>query len=152
MALVTILFAGCAPKTSNPYSTTAFISHDTQGILTLRGVSDEFDNNSKNEGQEVALAHAHKKAIQHLFYMGFPDTDFKNPLIVKGIAVETEKKAFFDEFWATGYKKFITNNAVTYQGCEQKKKCVKAVSTFKLNYNMLRKELEQKKVLNKIGF
>lgn len=153
LIIIAILFAGCSVKVANPYSISEFITHDTQGILTLRGVSDEFDSNNKDAGKPIALADAHKKAIQHLFYMGFPGTDFKNPLITKGIAVETSNKAFFDQFWKTGYKQYVTNNTAQYYGCEKKKsKCTKAVSTFKLNYNILRRDLERNKIINKIGF
>lgn len=146
------MLAGCGQKVVNPYSTSEFISHDTQGILTLRGVSDEFDDNKSGEGKQAAVEHSHKKALQHLFYLGFPGTDFKNPMIAKGKVVEEQNKAYFDQFWKTGYKQFVTNNKTEYFPCEQKSKCVKAVSVFKINYNQLRKEFERNKVLNKIGF
>ncbi|HZW76708.1 MAG TPA: hypothetical protein VFF21_00220 [Flavobacteriaceae bacterium] len=131
----------------NPYSTSEFLSHDTQGIITLRGVSDELS------GRAEAVEGAHKKAIQHLFYMGFPGTDFKNPIIRKGQQVETEHKAFFDEFWKGGYKQYITNNEEEFYACSTSAaRCVVGVVTFKLNYNILRRDLERNKVLNKIGF
>lgn len=151
-----ILAVGCkskAPATQsaslkkNPYSTSELLNHDTQGIITLRGVSDEMSSRPE------AVEGAHKKAIQHLFYMGFPGTDLKNPIIRKGQSIESEHKAFFDEFWKTGYKQYITNNEDSFYACESSSaRCVMAVSTFKLNYNILRRDLERNKVLNKIGF
>lgn len=147
------LFAACsAPKYVNPYSTSTLVSHDTQGILTLVGVSDELDNEKDDVGKAVATAAAHQKALRQLFYMGFPGTDFKNPLITKGQSVETQHATFFKDFWATGYKQFITDNKVEFTGCKEAKKCIKAIATFKVNYNQLRRYLEQNKVLNKIGF
>lgn len=151
-----ILAVGCkakAPATQssslkkNPYSISEMVNHDTQGILTLRGVSDEMSTRPE------AVAGAHKKAIQHLFYMGFPGTDFKNPIIRKGQSIESEHKAFFDEFWKTGYKQYIIHNEDSFFACESSSaRCVVAVSTFKLNYNILRRDLERNKILNKIGF
>lgn len=131
----------------NPYSNSDLLEHDTQGIITLRGISDEVTD--RQEG----VNGAHKKAIQHLFYMGFPGTDMKNPMIRKGKRVESENQAFFDEFWKTGYKEYITDNKNEYFGCSSyAANCVIVVSTFKLNYNILRRDLERGKILNKIGF
>ncbi|EPR73319.1 hypothetical protein ADIWIN_1750 [Winogradskyella psychrotolerans RS-3] len=148
LILVAILATSCgSQKITNPYSTSELIAHDTQGIVTLRGVSDEF------KGESEAEANAHKKAMQHLFYMGFPGTDMKNPMIQKGQRIETENKAFFDEFYKSGYKQYITSNKVDYYGCQtETKNCVTAASTFTLNYNLLRRDLERNKILNKIGF
>ena len=93
LILVAILVTSCgSQKMANPYSTSELIAHDTQGIVTLRGVSDEFKEEPEAE------ANAHKKAIQHLFYMGFPGTDMKNPMIQKGQRIETENKAFLMSF------------------------------------------------------
>lgn len=131
----------------NPYSNSDLLVHDTQGIVTLRGISDEVTD--RQEG----VSSAHKKAIQHLFYMGFPGTDIKNPMIRKGKRVESENQVFFDEFWKSGYKEYITDNKNEYFGCSSyAANCMIVVSTFKLNYNILRRDLERNKILNKIGF
>lgn len=153
MAIVLLFSFSCSKKIYvNPYSDSAVIKHDAQGLVTLRGVSDEYPIAKKDEGKEIALKNAHKKAIQQLFYMGFAGTDFKNGMIRKGISVETQHKAFFDKFWDAGYKQFITNSDVKFYGCKANKNCVSAVSEFTINYNALRAELEKNKVLNKIGF
>jgi len=161
LAVTAIMFVSCAKKMVNPYSTSEVISHKTQGLVTLRGVSDEFDDNRlkarldtrQQNQQQAALEDAHRKAIEQLFYMGFPGTDFKSPIITKGKSIESERKVFFDNFWKNGYKQFVTESKVQYYPCAQvKNRCTKAVSEFTLNYNMLRKELEKNKVINKIGF
>jgi hypothetical protein len=151
--IVAILASCGAPKyAANPYSTSTLLKHDTQGILTLVGVSDELENDKKGSGKEKAEAASHQKALRQLFYMGFPGSDFKNPLIMKGQSIETQHSAFFSQFWATGYKQFITDNSVEFTDCKETRNCIKAISTFKVNYNQLRRHLEQNKVLNKIGF
>ena len=74
-------------------------------------------------------------------------------MIKKGKIVEAENKTFFDEFWETGYKQYVTNTKNDSFRCEANTtKCVTVASTFKLNYNILRRDLERNKVLNKIGF
>ena len=134
-------------KYYNPYSESEFISKDTQGLITLRGVSDE-----KSVSQE-AINDSHKKALQKLFYQGYPGTDFKMPMISEGISVETKHKAFFDQFWASGYKVLITDNDTKVYDCSSNKVgCYSAASTFKINYNNLRKELEKAGVIRKLGF
>ena len=152
LATALLFSAGCSKKLYvTPYSDSSVIKHDAQGLVTLRGVSDEFLD-KKGEGKEEAVKGAHKKALQQLFYMGYAGTDFKNGMIRKGISVETQHKAFFDKFWAGGYKQFVTNSNSKFYGCAAEKKCVSAVSEFTVNYNALRTELEKNKVLNKIGF
>ena len=148
----TLLVSSCAKMYSNPYSNSTVINHDAQGLVTLRGVSDEVLDKRNVDGEEESLKNAHKKAIQQFLYTGFPGTDFKNPVIKKGASVETTHAAFFEKFWAGDYKKFITKNEVKYFNCKEKNKCISATSEFTINYNALRKELEQNKIINKIGF
>lgn len=158
LAVLTVI--GCKSKAvefkstelrKNPYSTAAaLLGHPAQGVIQIRGVSDEMPN------RQAAIKDAHKKAIQHLFYMGFPDADIldmKNPMIRKGIGIETEHKAFFDKFWDTGYQQYIIENEESFFACNSSaKECVVASSNFKMNYNILRRDLERNKILNKIGF
>lgn len=156
LGFITIVLIGCsspAPVVKNNtlkknlYSTSEFVSHDTQGIVTLRGVSDEV--NSREEG----IKGAHKKAIRHLFYIGFPGTDMKNPMIQKGQIVESQNPAFFNDFWNSGYQQYIVTNTDEFFACSSNAAgCMVGVSTFKLNYNILRRDLERNKILNKIGF
>lgn len=153
-AITILTFSNCSPKKvygKIPYSISEVVSHPTQGAVRLRGVGDEVKSKA-GSGNGKALKSAHKKAIQQLFYLGYVGTDFKNPMIRQGQSVEDKNKAFFDKFWDTGYERFITENQVEYYSCAVEKECVQAVSTFTLNYNMLRKELENNKIINKIGF
>ncbi|RLZ08337.1 hypothetical protein [Faecalibacter macacae] len=148
----TLLVSSCTKMHLNPYSNSTVIKHNAQGLVTLRGISDEVLDKRKTDGEEESLKNAHKKAIQQFLYMGFPGTDFKNGVIKKGASVETTHAAFFEKFWAGDYKRFITNSDVTYYNCKEKVKCISAVTEFTINYNALRKELEENKIINKIGF
>ncbi|NGY38418.1 hypothetical protein FQU23_012960 [Flavobacterium sp. XN-5] len=151
LVVLGLTLASCSKKMYNPYSNSEVIKHSTQGSVTLRGTGDEVDN-KKGKGEIVALKLAHKKALQQLFYLGFTGTDFKNPMIRAGQSVEDKHKAYFEQFWNKGYERFITNSTVTYYNCVQKQNCISAMSVFTVNYNMLRKELEDNKIINKIGF
>lgn len=151
LAVLTLVGCKSAELNKNPYSTSAsLIGHPAQGVLHLRGVSDEMPD------RESAIKDAHKKAIQHMFYMGFPDADIldmKNPMIRKGRGIETEHKAFFDNFWDSGYQQYIIGIDEKYYACNlTAKNCVVTVSNFKINYNILRRDLERSKILNRIGF
>ena len=151
IAVVALTLTSCKSTFTSPYSDSQVIEHSTQGSVTLRGTSDEIEGGKKDIGYNATKA-AHKKALQQLFYFGFVGTDFKNPMIREGIGVETKHKAFFDQFWNGGYERFVTDSKTEFYDCEQKSKCTVATSTVTVNYNMLRKELENNKVLNKIGF
>lgn len=149
--LVALTLGSCGTKVASPYTDSAVISHPTQGAVILRGIGEEIDGKKKEQELKSRRA-AQKKAIQQLLYFGFVGTDFKNPIIREGISVETKHKAFFDSFWNGGYERFITDAKTEFYHCEKKSNCTSAVSVFTLNYNMLRKELEANKVINKIGF
>ncbi len=151
VAFAALTLTSCKTTLSSPYSDSEVVSHPTQGAVVLRGTSDEIDGKKKEIGTKARRA-AHKKALQQLFYFGFVGTDFKNPMIREGISVETKHKAFFDKFWEGGYERFITDSKTEFYGCKNKSKCATATSTFTVNYNMLRKELEDNKIINKIGF
>ncbi|AYN04240.1 MULTISPECIES: hypothetical protein [unclassified Flavobacterium] len=152
LAVIGLALGSCSKKVYNPYSDSEVVAHPTQGSVTLSGKGDEVENNRKDEGKSVAVKLAHKKALQQLFYFGFTGTDFKNPMIREGKSVEDKHKAYFDEFWNKGYERFVTNSSSTFYDCKGSKKCISAVSVFTVNYNMLRKEFENNKIINKIGF
>lgn len=142
------VYTAPAPKMmKNPYSISEVISHNVQGAVVLRGVGDE-----TQDGKDAAVKLAHKKALQQLFYLGYVGTDFKNPMIREGQMIENTHKAFFDKFWDNGYERFITGTTSTFYSCKVENNCTTAVSEFTVNYNMLRKELENNKIIKKIGF
>lgn len=149
--LVALTLGSCGTKVTSPYTDSAVISHPTQGAVVLRGIGEEVDG-KKKELELKARRAAQKKAIQQLLYFGFVGTDFKNPIIKEGISVETKHKTFFDKFWNGEYERFITDGKTEFYTCKNKSNCSSAVSVFTLNYNMLRKELESNKIINKIGF
>ncbi|WP_121965545.1 hypothetical protein [Myroides sp. N17-2] len=151
IVVISLLLGSCAKKMYSPYSDSQLVNHTTQGSLTLRGIGNEVDGKN-GKAKEEAIKLAHKKAIQQLLYFGFVGTDFKNPIIREGVAVESKHKAYFDKFWSSGYQRFVTDSKSDFYDCAQKSNCVSAVSVFTLNYNMLRKELEDNKIINKIGF
>ncbi|EDM44318.1 hypothetical protein SCB49_04795 [unidentified eubacterium SCB49] len=151
LALLLVLGSCSTTKVYNPHSDSSVIAHDTQGAVTLRGYGPEVES-KKGKGDRNAVKLAQKKALQQLFYFGFVGTDFKNPMIRKGESVETKHKAYFDKFWESGYLRFVTDSKDTLYECKDEKNCVSASSVFTINYNMLRKEFENNKIINKIGF
>lgn len=136
------------PYETNPYSTSEFISKDTQGLLQLRGVGDEAKTTND------AILSAQKRALEKLFFLGFPGTDFKQPMIANTTqsTAEQQHSAFFTSFWNGGFQQFITSQTPKTYKCKNTTNCYTATSTFTINYNALRKELERNNVIRKMGF
>lgn len=132
----------------NPYSTSEYISKDVQGLVTLRGVSDEANSEAE------ATNGSQRKALEKLFYQGFPGTDFKQAMIsgYTKSTVEGQHQEYFKSFWNGGYKEFITKNDTKTYKCASKSNCFTASTTFTINYNNLRKELERNNIIKKMGF
>lgn len=151
IAVVALTLTSCKSTFTSPYSDSQVIEHSTQGSVTLRGTSDEIEGGKKDIGYNATKA-AHKRLYSNCFILDLWVQILKIPMIREGIGVETKHKAFFDQFWNGGYERFVTDSKTEFYDCEQKSKCTVATSTFTVNYNMLRKELENNKVLNKIGF
>ena len=155
--LTTIINCGSAEPTKtvyttpyevNPYSDSEFISKDVQGLAVFRGVSHE------TKTQHDAIISAQKRALEKLLFIGYPGSDFKQPMIgnVSQTTAETQHAAFFTSFWNGGFQQFITNNDSKTYKCKEKTNCYTAASTFTINYNALRKELERNNIIRKMGF
>lgn len=151
---IVLSVASCTSKPStqkydvNPYSTSELISKTIQGLVTLRGVSDEASSEME------AINSAERKALEKLLYQGFPGTDFAQPMIsgYTKTTIESQKNEYFKSLWNGGYKEFIVENKSKTYKCSGKNNCFTASTVFTINYNNLRKDLERNSVIKKLGF
>ena len=153
--LVLLAVVGCKPVHVAPYSDTKFVAHPTQGLLVIETRGDEVQGTSGKDAEKHAIDNAFKKGLEHVFFMGFPGTDFKNPMFREDrTAFEQRNARFLTSFWNGGYERFITNpKTIQVKPClDKRRNCNVATVQFEVNYNMLRKEFENKGAVNKIGF
>jgi hypothetical protein len=132
----------CSPKLQ-PYSGEVnFLSKEAIGTITVKSIG-----NGKN--QNDAIMDAEKNAFYVILFKGIPGTDLNVPLIENEDEVKSKHASYlkylFDD---TNYKSYIMSSS----NLIKIKKNKKISLNIKINYNSLRKNLEQNQVVRKFGY
>jgi hypothetical protein len=135
----------CSPKLQ-PYSGEVnFLYKEAQGTIAVKSTG--FGKN-----QSAAVADAQKNAFKVLLFKGLPGTELNVPLIADENDARSKHKEYFKKFFDLGnYKTFMmssteSSNLITVKGSK------KISVDVKINYNSLRKDLEQNQLIRKFGF
>ncbi|RMB58008.1 hypothetical protein EAX61_10340 [Dokdonia sinensis] len=122
----------------------ALVANEGYETATLRSTG---YGNSKDE----ALYQAEKLAFENLFFRGFPNSNFRNPIIgLDRNAIEKKHPTFFDEFYGNTMRTFISSS---YQSTPFQKSKGTHITTVDLtiNVNTLKKYLEDKGIVRRFG-
>lgn len=143
LLIVTSLFS-CKSTPSSYSAEVSFISKEEQGTITVRSYG-----LGKNE--KDAIKDAHKNAFNVLLFKGLPGTELNVPLVPNEYEAKNYHKAYFDNLLENGgLFRYLMVNSSNYQPIKVKE----GYNTFlvlKINYNSLRKDLEQNGVIRKFG-
>jgi hypothetical protein len=95
---------------------------------------------------------AEKNAFKVLLFRGVPGTELNIPLIENESEVTSRYKKYFDDLFVNGkYKTFLMSS--TESSNLMKVKGTKKINVdVKINYNSLRKDLEQNQVIRRFGY
>lgn len=134
----------CSPKF--PYSGEVnFLYKDAQGTIGLKSTG-------YGRNQFEAVRDAEINSFKIIFFRGVPGTELNIPLIENESEATSKNKKYFDDFFVNGrYKTFLmssteSSNLIKVQG-------TKEISiNVKINYNSLRKDLEQNQLIRKFGY
>lgn len=135
----------CSPKLI-PYSAEVnFLYKEAQGTIAVKSTG--YGNN-----QTDAVSDAQKNAFKVILFKGLPGTELNVPLIENEVEAKSKKAEYFKKFFDEGnYKTFMMSS--TESSNLIKVKGGKKISVdVKINYNSLRKDLEQNQVIRKFGF
>ena len=135
----------CSPKLSTYSSEVNFVHKERTGIIALKsiGYGKTFAN---------AVTDAQKNAFKVLLFRGIPGTDLSTPLIANEQEANLKNKAYFNTFFEQGkYKTFMMSSteSSTLTNVKGGKRIYVDV---KINYQSLRKDLEQNQIIRKFGF
>lgn len=145
--VLTFLFfiIGCAKK-NIPYSAEVnFLYKEAQGTIAVKSTG-------YGKNQKEAVEDAQRNAFRVLLFKGIPGTELNIPLV----ANETEARSKHPEYFknlldGAGYRSFtmLSNESSVLT----KAYGVKKINVdIKINYNSLRKDLEQNQVIRKFGY
>jgi hypothetical protein len=142
--VITLGLQSCSPKLQ-PYSAEVnFIYKEATGTIAVKSTG--YGNN-----QTDAVSDAQKNAFKVILFKGLPGTELNIPLIENENEAKLKHSDYFKEFFDDyNYKTFMmssteSSNLIKMKGLN------KITVDVKINYNSLRKDLEQHKLIRKFG-
>ncbi|WP_297868458.1 hypothetical protein [uncultured Flavobacterium sp.] len=143
LLILTSLFS-CKSVPSSYSAEVSFVAKEEQGTITVR--SNGFGKNEKE-----AIKDAQKNAFNVLLFKGLPGTEINVPLVSNEYEAKNSHKDYFDNLFENGglFKYLMVNSS---ESVPVKVKGGYSTSlVLKINYNSLRKDLEQNGVIRKFG-
>ena len=142
-----LLLSGCQRRTSTP--NVNILSKDGQGLLTIAA-------SGFGELQMKAEKEARKMVLQRLIFDGLPDetiADARLPLVPNAAQLSSAQRRSVDELMAEPYSdRFFLSMNRDDTGAPRASNFKKTRGfTLRVNYDLLRKDLETRGVLRKFG-
>lgn len=146
LSLIIILeFHSCNPKIQSYAAEVNFLHREAQGVISVKSTG-------YGKNQIEAVADAQINAFKVLLFKGLPGTELNLPLIENENDAKSKHSDYFKKFFEQGiYKTFImssteSSNLIKVNGTK------KISADIKINYNSLRKDLEQHQLIRKFGY
>ena len=141
-----IILLSCSSKTPNFYETEVSLLRKTDyGIISLKSVG-------YGNGRNSATEDAQKKAFFALLYRGIPNSEYSYPLIENEVTFKNNFPNFNETFFkSTVYKSFIISN-IESSNLINTSKGNKLYLDITINYEALRRYLEQNSIIRKFGY
>lgn len=136
----------CSPKIMPTYSGEVnFLYKEAQGTIAVKSTG-------YGKNQAAAVSDAQINAFKVILFKGIPGTELNAPLIENENEAKLKNSAYFKIFFdESKYKTFMMSSTESSNliRVNNEKKIVVDV---KINYNSLRKDLEQNNIIRKFGF
>ena len=122
-----------------------FLYKDAQGTIAVKSTG-------YGKNQNDAVSDAQKNAFNVLLFKGIPGTELNVPLVENENDAKSKHADYFKRFFEAGnYKTFMmssteSSNLIKMKGTK------KITVDVKINYNSLRKDLEQNQLIRKFGY
>jgi len=135
----------CSPKTI-PYSADVnFINREQSGTILVKSTG-----NGKNLNS--AVYDAQINAFMVILFKGLPGTELNLPLIENETEARSKNKDYFDKFFNQGrFQNFMMASTISSDLIKSRENKTISVD-IKINYNSLRKDLEQNNIIRKFGY
>lgn len=144
--ILALIFAGCSASKDLSFASAEVVLLSNQGYETLTLRSTGYGNN-----KEESTYNAEKLAFENLFFRGVPNSNFKKPLLgLDREDIESKNQEFFNRFYRQQMKTFIASSFQSTPFQKSKKTTITTVD-IKINVAILKKFLEQKKMIRKFG-
>jgi hypothetical protein len=135
----------CSPRIQ-PYSGEVnFLYKEAQGTIGVKSLG-------YGKNQQEAVLDAQKNAFRVILFKGIPGTELNIPLLENENDAKSKHSDYLKRFFDEGnYKTFMmssteSSNLINMKGTK------KIAVDVKINYNSLRKDLEQNQLIRKFGY
>ncbi len=123
-----------------------FLNSDIEGTVTVSAIG-------IGKKKFESIQDAARNAFFALLFRGIPGSKYKSPLITN--EAEFKNHPVILEILNEGYVSFLSNSTLKSETKKTKKedgvKGIETINNFTINYDALRRYLEQKKVIRKFG-
>lgn len=135
----------CSPKLQ-PYSSEVnFLYKEAQGTIAVKSTG-------YGKNQTDAVMDAQKNAFKVILFKGLPGTELNVPLIENENDAKSKHADYFKKFFDEGNYKTLMMSSTESSNLIKMKGTKKITVDVKINYNSLRKDLEQNQLIRKFGF
>lgn len=144
--IITLLgFFSCSPQVK-PYSAEVnYINKEAAGTITVKSTG-------YGKNKEKAMIDAQKNAFRVILFKGLPGTQLNVPMVDNENEARSKNTAYFEKFFDQEFYKTFIMSSTQSSNLEKVKGGKKINVDLKINYNALRSDLEQNKVIRKFGF
>lgn len=137
----------CSPKLQpQGYSATVeFLYKEDAGTIAVK-------SSGYGKKKENAIGDAQRNAFNVILFKGIPGTDLNVPLVENESEAKSKHGDYFKKLLDQGdYNKYMMSSAFNSEPAKVKGGVWVSLD-IKINYNSLRKDLEQNQIIRKFGF
>lgn len=135
----------CSPKMQTYSGEVNFLYKEAQGTIAVKSTG-------YGKNQTEAVADAQINAFKILLFKGLPGTELNVPLIDNENDAKTKHSDYFKKFFEQGIYKTFMMSSTESSNLIKMKGTKKITVDVKINYNSLRKDLEQNQLIRKFGY
>jgi hypothetical protein len=145
---ILILFLGlqyCSPKNNTYTSEVNFLYKEAQGTIAVKSIG-------YGQDQQKAISDAQRNAFKVILFQGLPGTELNVPLIENKNEATSKNSEYLKNFFENDYYKNFMMSSTESSNLIRTKGNKKISVDIKINYNSLRKDLEQNQLIRKFGY
>ena len=142
--LIILILSSCSPKLNSYSGEVNFLYKEAQGTIVVKSIG-------YGKNQTEAVVDAQTNAFKVLLFRGIPGTELNIPLIDNENNAKSKHADFFKSFFDEGIYKTFMMSSIESSNLIKMKGIKKISLDIKINYNSLRKELEQNQLVRKFG-
>lgn len=143
--IVIIVLHSCSPKLQPYPAEVNFLYKEANGTIVVKSIG-------YGKNQTDAVTDAEKNAFNVILFKGLPGTELNIPLIENESEAKSKHVKYFRDFFDYAYYKSFTMSSTESCSLIKLKGNQKISVDIKINFNSLRKDLEQNQLIRRFGY